>query len=120
MRTRRVELQCDHGYQYSGVLPADWLTAGELSYSLEIHTGGGVRQLPDSSQPDSKDGAWHVSVLTPEAPAVIFQAARDRAKPWGSDPFAQRLVEAAEPGQQGAPDLRQAIRAGTECGFLPP
>ena len=115
---RRVALRRDHGYQFSGVLPADWLTAGELSYSLEIHTGGVVRQLPDSSQPDSKNDAWHVSVLTPEAPAVIFQAARDRAKPWVQRPVCPAPGGGCGAGTQGVQiSVRQFAPAPSAVSF---
>jgi hypothetical protein len=97
---RRVELQRDRGYQYSGTLPADWLTAGELYYSLEVHTGDVVRRLPAGSQLESNSGGWRIRILPPEAPAVIFEAAHDRVQPGGSEPYGQRVVETAEPGHK--------------------
>ena len=97
---RRVELQRDRGYRYNAVLPGEWLTDGELYYSLEIHTGDVMRRWPEGSQPESKGGGWRIRILPREAPAVILDAAHDQVKPWGSEPYGQRVVETAEPGRQ--------------------
>ena len=98
-QTRCVASNCSATVAISTarVLPGDWLIAGELLYCLEIHTA----EMPCGGFPKahtgSKSGGWRIRILPAEAPAVIFDAARDRVTPGGSEPYAQRIVETAEP-----------------------
>ena len=99
---RRVDLQRDHGYQYVGTIPGDWLADGDLTYALDVHTGEKVRRFPASGQGSaargpSTDGESRSCL---RKPAVIFDAEHDRVKPWGSDPFSQRTVPVTESGHK--------------------
>ncbi|NLX57072.1 MAG: hypothetical protein GXY58_18340 [Planctomycetaceae bacterium] len=105
--TRRLVLERDRGYQYRGTLPGDWLTAGTLRYALEIHTGNTVRRFPEGSAPDSGRDGWQVEVLPADAPAVIFDAARDAVSLSGSTPCEQRMVAASGPDRTA---LQLAVR----------
>jgi hypothetical protein len=98
--TRRIGVPCDRSYQYRAVLPGDSLTAGEVAYALEVHTGDAVRRFPQTSPDQTQDDAWRITILPSDSPAVIFDAARNRVKPGGSQPCVQRIVEGAEPGHE--------------------
>ncbi|MHB8972260.1 MAG: cellulase family glycosylhydrolase [Pirellulaceae bacterium] len=101
---RRIDLQRDHGYQYAGTVPGDWLVAGDLTYALDVHAGEKVRRFSasgqDTGRADADRHGWLVKILSPQAPAVIFDAEHDRVQPWGSDPFKQRTVPVTESGQK--------------------
>jgi hypothetical protein len=109
---RRVDLQQDHGYQYVGTIPGDWLAEGDFAYAVDVHTEGKVRRFPDSDRPAADRMGWCVKIQSAQSPVVIFDAEHDRVKPWGGDAFSQKRVPVAETG-------RTALQMSVER-FAPP
>ncbi len=95
--TQRVQMQCDRGYEYHAMWPGNALAAGEVTYALEVHAGGVVRRLPPATPDQPQDQAWRVTILSPDAPVVVFDAARDRVTQGGSQRAQQRIVAGEEP-----------------------
>ena len=57
-------------------------------------------------------------ILSPQSPAVIFDAEHDRVQPWGGDRIFAAAVPVAETGQTSTADFRRAIWAAPECGVV--
>ena len=85
-------------YRYVGTIPAEWLTPGTASYEL-------------ATPPITT--TWKLSVLTHDAPAVLFDARRHEVHIHSAIPHKQQQVE-------GMAKNRRALRIAVEQFGPPP
>jgi hypothetical protein len=116
-RPVRVRMARRAGFAWRGTLPADVVREGLLSYRILVWEGGDATTFPGAEPGVPWDwdftgpAGWEIAAVHSEAPIVLFDARRDRARilypsPWEYVPFQTDLVPG---GTAGALVLRVVV-----------
>ncbi|MCX6907580.1 MAG: cellulase family glycosylhydrolase [Verrucomicrobia bacterium] len=95
---RDLPLKRERAYRYVGAIPAEWLKPGKASYRLAVPAIGAM---------------WEMTVLTHDAPTVLFEAGRHWVRIHGGPAHQQQQVPGMTRG-------RRALRIAVEKFGPPP